>query len=111
MHICISRCAAATRHASRGQISRKRETTKTRKPETKCRRLPEPEPSLMHSLYDSIRRGRGYGRSGTVPGTAPCAAVRAAASSARQAGPPRLFGFGERQGARPSDEAGVTVSL
>ena len=56
MHICISRCAAATRHASRGQISRKRETTKPRKPETKCHRVPEPEPSLMHSLHDSIRK-------------------------------------------------------
>jgi hypothetical protein len=82
--------AAATCHLSRGQImSRKRETTKPRKPETKCHRVPEPEPSLMHSLHDSTRRGRGHGRSGTVPGTAPCAAVRAAASPARQAGPRR----------------------
>lgn len=67
MRICISRWAAATRHPSREQISRNRETTKTRKPETKCRRPPEPESSLMHLLHNSIRRGRGHGRSGTVP--------------------------------------------
>ena len=56
MHICISRWAAAARHPSRGQMSRNRETTKTRKPETKYRRPPEPEPSLMHSLHDSTRK-------------------------------------------------------
>jgi hypothetical protein len=84
MHICISRCAAATRHPTRGKISRKRETTKTRKPETKCRRATDPEPRLMHSLHDSKRPRPGP--IGVETATPPCAAVRAAALPARQSG-------------------------
>jgi hypothetical protein len=46
MHIRISQCARVTRHPARRRISRKQDITKTRKPETKCRRLPEPQHSL-----------------------------------------------------------------
>jgi len=49
MHIRIRQCAGVTRHPARRLISRKRVITKTRKHETKCRRLPEPQHSLcMH---------------------------------------------------------------
>jgi hypothetical protein len=46
LHIRVSRCAGVTRHPARRRTARKREITKTRKPETKCRRLPEPQHSL-----------------------------------------------------------------